>query len=90
MARSEYEIYYSEFVQPKVWAHPDPDLCGCRGSGWWLSEVDTWEHCPHHGKGVPHPEEYIPTEEELAAIPDLEQEDPTAIPPSFGDDDIPF
>jgi len=40
-----------------TWAHPAPSVCGCKGSGWFLSEVDTWHQCPYHGAGVPHPED---------------------------------
>lgn len=34
---------------------PDPAECGCRGSGWFLSDLDTWHECPAH-RGRPHPE----------------------------------
>ena len=55
---SEYSQYYNNFASvPSRWSHTDPDRCGCRGGGWFLSEVDTWHQCPAHGLGVPHPEE---------------------------------
>jgi hypothetical protein len=51
------QAYYNEFSQGH-WADPDPKLCGCRGSGWALSDVDTWHKCPiHHKPGQRHPED---------------------------------
>jgi chorismate mutase len=38
------------------WQHADPDLCGCRGRGWLISDLDTAHWCPHHGVGVLPPE----------------------------------
>ncbi len=53
---SEYQNYYTNFAEAGVWKNPDKDLCGCRGSGWFLSEVDTWHHCHLHNTGQIHPE----------------------------------
>ena len=42
-----------------VEAHTDKPAheCGaCRGSGWWLSDYDTWERCPIHYTGQDDPE----------------------------------
>ena len=36
-------------------AHPESALCGCKGSGWLLSDWDSWTPCPSH-PGHPHPE----------------------------------
>jgi len=49
--------YFDNFAsQPSRWADSNPDRCGCKGRGWWNSEVDTWHQCPHHGDGAVHPE----------------------------------
>ena len=42
---------------PGVWAHPEAEHCGCRGSGWWASELDTFHECRFHQRGQPHPED---------------------------------
>ena len=36
-------------------AHPDPELCCCRGRGWVGTNYDTWIECPCH-RGREHPE----------------------------------
>ncbi len=57
---SEMEQYFSDFstrVNCGAFSDPDPDVCECRGSGWFLSSVDTWHECPAH-RGQPHPEDY--------------------------------
>ncbi len=43
-------------VRDKV--DPDPKQCGCHGTGWILSDFDTWHQCPAHHKGQRHPEDY--------------------------------
>jgi hypothetical protein len=60
---SELQTYFNEICRTGAWSDPDPDLCGCRGSGWWNSEVDTWHKCRYHRPGAPHPE--WATDEEL-------------------------
>jgi hypothetical protein len=56
---SELQQYYDLFCRTNRWAHPDSEYaCGCRGRGWWLSEVDTWHKCPYHEPNAPHPEDY--------------------------------
>jgi hypothetical protein len=52
-----YSQYYQDVCCSHAWVHPDKAECGCRGKGWWLSELDTWHQCPYHGKDVPHPED---------------------------------
>ena len=42
-------------VRDKV--NPDPKQCGCHGTGWILSDFDTWHECPAHYKGQRHPED---------------------------------
>lgn len=37
--------------------HEDADKCICRGTGWWVSDFDTYEKCGAGHKG-PHPESY--------------------------------
>jgi hypothetical protein len=54
---SELQAYYDGFRQG-WWADPDPDRCLCHGSGWALSDVDTWHQCPIHYKGQLDPEDY--------------------------------
>lgn len=43
--------------QWSLWAHPHPDKCPCGGSGWLLSDYDTWHECGLHSHGAPHPED---------------------------------
>jgi hypothetical protein len=56
------QSYFDNFAsQPSRWSDPDAARCGCRGSGWWNSELDTWHACPAHnievkGRRPPHPE----------------------------------
>jgi hypothetical protein len=58
---SEMQQYYDNFRTGLLWAHPEADQCLCRGSGYALSEVDTWHECRyHHVPGQPHPEEEYP------------------------------
>jgi hypothetical protein len=88
----EYSHYYQEVAcNSAVWARKDAARCGCRGRGWWASEVDTWHCCPFHGEGVPHPEDYTDSEiAEMAAAPSIEE--PSAQPerPVEDEDDLPF
>ncbi len=30
------------------WVRGDPNACGCGGSGWFCSSVDTWHKCSMH------------------------------------------
>ncbi len=39
-----------------LWAEVNPAKCPCSGSGWLLSDYDTWHRCGLHSEGVPHPE----------------------------------
>ena len=57
---SEYNTYYTEFICSSRWQDRDPERCGCGGSGWWLSELDTWHRCPVHAteENARHPEDY--------------------------------
>jgi hypothetical protein len=59
MSYNEYANYYSEVAcNSSTWADPEPTACGCRGCGYWLSEVDTWHACPFHNEpGSAHPED---------------------------------
>jgi hypothetical protein len=82
-----YTHYYHEVAcNSSTWADEDPARCGCRGRGWWSSEVDTWHQCPYHGQGVPHPEDY--TDEEAVEMVSGALEVPAV--PVEGDDDLPF
>lgn len=53
---SEFQQYYDGFCQGR-WARESTSECPCGGSGWALSEVDTWHKCPCHWAGQPHPED---------------------------------
>jgi hypothetical protein len=75
---SELQDYYNQF-NTGVWADPDPKVCLCRGSGWALSDVDTFHECRFHYTGQRHPEDE-PEENELARdrqIPSLYKADAT-------------
>jgi hypothetical protein len=53
---SELQLYYDSF-KTGYWVDEDPEKCRCGGSGYALSEVDTWHECPeHYVPGQPHPE----------------------------------
>ena len=85
---SELQQYYDAVCRnPSLWSHPDPAECGCHGSGWWLSDVDTWHECPAHYTGQTHPE--------CEDLPEEEVEGPQLPAPRLGpmdwkEDDIPF
>jgi len=50
---------YAENCRAGFFADEDPAHCGCRGSGWFLSQLDAWYECPvHHKKGQRHPEDF--------------------------------
>ncbi len=54
-----------------IWKDLDQNKCGCRGRGWFLSDVDTWHHCHIHNTGQAHPEDdydrepYVLTQEDI-------------------------
>lgn len=89
MYDSEYQAYYYEVAQNSTtWAHPEDDVCGCHGSGWWSSQVDTWHKCPYHKPDAPHPEcDYYDLDDNGEPVA-LEPLPPEPAPPV--DDDIPF
>jgi len=46
---------YEACCMTSLWADESPEICGCRGRGWMLSDLDTWHKCcVHQG---PHPME---------------------------------
>ena len=51
-----YQHAYRELCTGK-WADPNPYRCPCRGTGWLVSDYDTYHRCPLHGGGAPHPED---------------------------------
>ncbi len=54
---SELQHYYDNF-RAGSFQRTDPAQCGCRGTGYALSEVDTWHKCPiHYTPGQRHPED---------------------------------
>lgn len=56
---SDLQAYYDNFAtQPSRWCDRDESKCGCKGSGYFLSELDTWHECPaHFVEGQRHPED---------------------------------
>jgi hypothetical protein len=52
---SELAAYYEAF-RTGWWAMESADACPCHGSGWALSEVDTWHECRFHFAGQLHPD----------------------------------
>ena len=40
-----------------LWAQVNPAKCPCRGSGWLLSDYDTYHRCGLHAEGASHPED---------------------------------
>jgi hypothetical protein len=48
--------HYYDSVCRGDWANVNPSLCGCRGRGWFLSDLDTYHECPIHYIGQAHPE----------------------------------
>lgn len=56
MADSELQQCY-DAAERGFFAREDVEECGCRGSGWFLSEVDTFHQCPVHFRGQVHPED---------------------------------
>lgn len=48
---------YDQF-RTGFWADRDPAVCLCHGTGYALSDVDTWHACPvHFVPGQSHPED---------------------------------
>ena len=46
-----------EAAQMGQWKALDPEECGCGGSGWFLSDLDTWHPCHiHNDCDCCHPE----------------------------------
>jgi hypothetical protein len=66
---SERQIYFTEYANAGAWRRQDPEHCGCRGSGWFLSDLDTWHKCGEHAPDAEHPEaaEFRAYEAEAAA-----------------------
>lgn len=102
---SEYQTYYREVACGGAWADEDPNVCGCKGSGYWSSELDTWHECRfHHTKDSIHPEYdayLMECENETQEIQDcnctdcnIDQEivetDDSNIPEEIDENDIPF
>lgn len=58
MSLQEYYnmVAYGGDDSPPPWIREEADLCGCRGRGWFISNVDTIHRCPMHYNGQPHPE----------------------------------
>lgn len=64
---SELQAYYDNFAsQSQRWADEDPEDCGCRGSGFFCSDVDTIHACPYHGDGARHPDDMSDDDGEIS------------------------
>ncbi|HEV8529961.1 MAG TPA: hypothetical protein VGT00_00930 [Methylomirabilota bacterium] len=90
---SELQQYYDAF-RTGYWAVSNAEECPCRGSGWALSEVDTFHKCPIHFDGQRSPEEAeFDDGEDVAAAPFPA---PAVVVPApvaslpVSDDEIPF
>lgn len=86
------QAYFNEFSQG-YWADPDPKQCGCRGTGYALSDLDTWHKCPYHATPTTrHPEDDYGDEERREAAQCLEvvpnpEEKPKMLPDDVTDAD---
>lgn len=83
----ELQQYYDACVRG-MFASEDARECGCRGHGWFLSEVDTWHKCPVHFDGQRHPEDH--DEDEPLGDAPAEPLPAMIATDEVGDDDIPF
>ena len=86
---SEIQHYMDEYVNRYAWADESIFKCGCRGSGWWLSELDTRHECPWH-PGHPHPDEYEGCDEERTDDFTIALVEPKTYELVGHEDDIPF
>ena len=91
MRASEQTLYYMAFREA-WWRDEDPDKCGCRGSGYALSEVDTWHACPiHFRRGQPHPSDEFDGDNVDSETAPCETRPVEVTPvPANDDDSIPF
>jgi hypothetical protein len=69
------------------WKAEEASECGCRGRGYFLSDVDTWHYCSLHGSGKPHPEDDEWKEEGLE-VSEISQ--PAIVTEEVEDDWLPF
>jgi len=69
---SELQQYY-EACKANQWVRKDETECGCKGSGWFLSQVDTFHSCPLHNTGQPHPEELYSEEPDWEVEREIER-----------------
>lgn len=90
---SEYEQYY-EACERGMFSDPDKQYCGCKGAGWFLSQVDTWHKCPEHYDGSPDPESQQDYDDDGSAAVEIA---PVSVEPPAPpletteiDDEIPF
>ena len=88
---SELEQYYDNF-RASYWADVEPARCGCRGTGYALSQVDTWHPCPvHFTPGQRHPEDDGPDECDTVTVDARTVAALAAVTPAeVNEDDIPF
>lgn len=86
---SSLENSYEGFrTHKELWSDPCPEACRCHGSGFALSDVDTWHTCPYHYvAGQRHPEDDYECDDAICT-----PHDPVtpSISEVLGDDDLPF
>ena len=89
---SELQHYYSEYACGHGWVREDAAECGCRGNGWWLSQVDTWHKCSHHYvAGQAHPEDHMSDDEcDVGEAAPVVAYIAPASPTVYDENDIPF
>ena len=71
-----------------LYGHP-----GCRLRGWVLSSWDTWERCPNHWHGQPHPESFEEEETPPQETPPHYSQGPRvdiSLAPRDDDEELPF
>jgi len=80
---------YMESVNAGAWADENIFKCGCKGSGWFLSELDTRHECPWH-PGHPHPDEYEGYDGDVEVDDSVPLVEPETYELAWSEDDIPF
>lgn len=88
---SELQHYYDNF-RAGSFARLHPARCGCGGTGYALSQVDTWHECPvHYIAGQRHPEDDGPDECDTVTVDARTAAALAAVTPDeVNEDDIPF
>lgn len=86
---TELEQYYYNFKNCPQDLDLPADVCRCRGTGWLLSDVDTWHVCRAHNVGQRHPDDYREYDDDEGSL-EAAPRAPEPAPAPQEDDDIPF